>query len=237
MSTMELQLTSLEFCRACRSVPTLHVRVRRYTPRIVWARREAEAQQKPWQQTALDSTINSASAAAPGQVARSRVPAVRAACLTWTLGGKALADSGGLEPWGDLKYLRLSASTSWSDLESMEWPRKLQGLVLDIRLAMPERAISWPANLQELTFGHRFNRPLNKIMWPASLRRLSFKPYFNSSVAEVLWPPILQRLSFGNQFNQAIVEVVWPASLQELSFGAAFNQPTTEVVWPPSLQR
>ncbi|CAN0496982.1 unnamed protein product, partial [Ectocarpus sp. 8 AP-2014] len=32
-STLELQLVSLEFCGACRRVPTLHVRVNRQTPR------------------------------------------------------------------------------------------------------------------------------------------------------------------------------------------------------------
>ncbi|CAN0511524.1 unnamed protein product, partial [Ectocarpus sp. 8 AP-2014] len=32
-STLELQLVSLEFCGACRRVPTLHVRVDRQTPR------------------------------------------------------------------------------------------------------------------------------------------------------------------------------------------------------------
>ncbi|CAM9669642.1 unnamed protein product, partial [Hapterophycus canaliculatus] len=32
-STLQLQLASLGFCRACRSVPTLHVRVNRSTPR------------------------------------------------------------------------------------------------------------------------------------------------------------------------------------------------------------
>ncbi|CAM9691685.1 unnamed protein product, partial [Ectocarpus sp. 4 AP-2014] len=32
-STLELQRVSLAFCGACRSVPTLHVRVDRETPR------------------------------------------------------------------------------------------------------------------------------------------------------------------------------------------------------------
>ncbi|CAN0553692.1 unnamed protein product, partial [Ectocarpus sp. 8 AP-2014] len=32
-STLELQLVSLEFCGACRHVPTLDVRVNRQTPR------------------------------------------------------------------------------------------------------------------------------------------------------------------------------------------------------------
>ncbi|CAM9486440.1 unnamed protein product, partial [Laminaria digitata] len=33
VSTMHLQLASLEFCTACRAVPTLHVRISRGTPR------------------------------------------------------------------------------------------------------------------------------------------------------------------------------------------------------------
>ncbi|CAN0452593.1 unnamed protein product, partial [Ectocarpus sp. 8 AP-2014] len=35
-STLELQLVSLEACRVCRSIPTLHVRVNQETPGIVW---------------------------------------------------------------------------------------------------------------------------------------------------------------------------------------------------------
>ncbi|CAM9518819.1 unnamed protein product, partial [Ectocarpus fasciculatus] len=36
VSTLELQLVSLEFCRVCRSVPTLHARVDEDTPRSLW---------------------------------------------------------------------------------------------------------------------------------------------------------------------------------------------------------
>lgn len=36
-STLELQLASLEVCRACRCVPTLHVRDNDSTPRSLWS--------------------------------------------------------------------------------------------------------------------------------------------------------------------------------------------------------
>ncbi|CAM9252174.1 unnamed protein product, partial [Ectocarpus sp. 12 AP-2014] len=42
-STLELQLASLDICRACRSMSILHVRVTRETPRSLWSPRKVQA--------------------------------------------------------------------------------------------------------------------------------------------------------------------------------------------------
>ena len=43
-STLELHLVSLEFCKACRSVPMLHVRVEDEAPRSLWSPRTIQTQ-------------------------------------------------------------------------------------------------------------------------------------------------------------------------------------------------
>ena len=70
-STLELQLASMEWCRVCRSVPTLHVYVSDQSPRSLWFRSQTQA----------------GSCARRSQKLRtsSRVPIVRAVRLTWGL--------------------------------------------------------------------------------------------------------------------------------------------------------
>lgn len=236
VSTLELQLASLEFCRACRSVPLLHVRVHSGTPHTLRAPGKDASQRHPWQHTSLSLNASSASAAKVASIESSRVPAVRAACLTWSVGENELACVGGLEQWGELQYLQLSGNNFWSELELMEWPHTLKALTLDIGLAVPERVMSWPVNLQELSLGRRFNQPLSRIVWPASLQQLSSETSFDPSIAGVVWPPSLRQMKFGEQFDQTIAGIVWPVSLQQLSVGDIFDQPIAGVVWPTSLQ-
>ncbi|CAM9602449.1 unnamed protein product, partial [Ectocarpus fasciculatus] len=67
-STLELQLVSLAFCGACRSVQTLHVRVAQQTPLSLWSPR------------ALHIATNEGS----GEVLiSSRVPSLQAYGVTW----------------------------------------------------------------------------------------------------------------------------------------------------------
>ncbi|CAM9191569.1 unnamed protein product, partial [Laminaria digitata] len=70
VSTMDLQLASLSFCRACRAVPTLHVRLGRGTPRSMWAL------QTPQEQPTTDC-------AEPG--APNRLPVVHMLSATWDI--------------------------------------------------------------------------------------------------------------------------------------------------------
>lgn len=101
-STLELQLASLELCRACRSVPTLHARVDDDTPRTLWSRR-----------------------------ASSRVPVVTALCLTWALPTEGLQRVA-IELYTRLEFLHRQGSSSAGNLESVVWPEGLKRLVLDI---------------------------------------------------------------------------------------------------------
>ncbi|CAM9414703.1 unnamed protein product [Scytosiphon promiscuus] len=233
-STLELQLASVDFCRACRGVPTLHVRVLGGTPPTLWAPRQDEPRQQPWQQNSLSSTTSSASKEHGTHFIPSRVPRVRAASLTCTLGEAALARSGGLESWG---YLRLCGRRSWSESQLLEWPQRLRALTLDIEVEVRQHSMSLPPQLQELRLGRRFNHPLSRIVWPASLLRLSFGTGFNPPIAGVVLPAYLQQLEFGDGFNRPIAGVMWPSSLQQLSFGYRFNQPIAQIVWPASLQQ
>lgn len=68
-STLDLQVVSLELCRACRSIPTLHVRVRERTPRSLWSPRQTQARRITRGSKKLRDS--------------SRVPVVRALRLTW----------------------------------------------------------------------------------------------------------------------------------------------------------
>lgn len=67
-TTLELQLASLEFCRACRNVPTLHVRVEDDAPRSLGS---------------PPDEMNTRSSE-KGRIS-SRVPVVRVVRLTWSL--------------------------------------------------------------------------------------------------------------------------------------------------------
>ncbi|CAM9162233.1 unnamed protein product, partial [Ectocarpus sp. 13 AM-2016] len=84
VSTVELQLASREYCRACRSVTTLHVTVDNRTPRCLWADRDSRTR---------PGTHSSK------KVCSSRVPIVRALRLTWMLPMEVLLNSANVELW------------------------------------------------------------------------------------------------------------------------------------------
>ncbi|CAM9702070.1 unnamed protein product, partial [Ectocarpus sp. 8 AP-2014] len=69
-SALELQLVSLEFCRACRSVQTFHVRVDEHTPPTLMS--PCTSYTTPGEHS-------------PEVCISSRVPAVQAFCWTWKL--------------------------------------------------------------------------------------------------------------------------------------------------------
>jgi len=264
-STLELQLASREMCSACRSIPTLLVRVDGRTPRALWSRQPQTLSIKSISEDRL----------------LSRVPSLRALSLVWDLPVEVLFDEAATELWESSKCVQLGGSISTGSLNSAAWPKGLQHLVLDVetwlgpvmadyvrwppmlkrltrrlsfgyRFNQPIVGVMWPASLQQLSFGELcdrrplyrdlgmevcFNQPVIGVVWPASLQKLSFGDYFRQPIIGIAWPASLQQLSFGNHFNQPIAGVVWPASLQQLSFGFNFNQPIAGVVWPASLQQ
>ncbi|CAN0430150.1 unnamed protein product, partial [Ectocarpus fasciculatus] len=242
-STLELQRTSLDICRACRSTSIVHVRVDHQTPRSLWSPRKVQSRPNTRSSKARIS---------------SRVPVVRALRLPWALSMKSLLRRAAIELWTWSEYLELQGSLCVPNLGLIDWPRGLTQLVLDTedgpiddmslpvhlqRLALGggfNQAIGdvmWPASLQKVSFGLTFNQPIAEVVWPASLQQISFGKHFNQAIGDVVWPTSLQQLSFGEYFNQAIGEVLWPASLQNLSFGSAFKKPITGVVWPVSLRQ
>ena len=198
-STMELQLVSLEFCRACRSVPTLHVPVKDSTPRSLWP---------PQSQIGASNAIIS-----------SRVPAVRAIHLTGELPMLLRLQRAEIERWICCEYLHLQGSVCAASLLSVVWPRGLKHLVLESGLEACVETISWPPSLRSLACGGNFNQSLTGMMWPVALQQLWLGHYFNQPIAGVDWPASLRRINFGKRFNQPITTVVWPSSLQQVTFG------------------
>ncbi|CAM9286591.1 unnamed protein product, partial [Ectocarpus sp. 8 AP-2014] len=222
-STLELQLTSLDMCRACRSTSILHVRVNHLTPHSLWSSRTTQT----WPNTRSSRLRVS-----------SRVPVVRALGLMWALSMEDLLRKASIELWTWSQRLELQGSWCASSLGSeVVWPRGLTELVLHTDSAIATDNVWWPAHLQYRSFGSNFNQPVAGVVWPTSLQQLSFGSKFNQPIAGVAWPSSLQQLSFGIRFNQAIAGVMWPSSLRQISFGRFFNQPIAGVLWPASLQQ
>lgn len=93
-STRELHRASLAFCRECRSVPTMHVRVDDdgEAPASLWYSRQPHA----W------PTLRSSRVCVS-----SRVPVVRAHRLTWELGLDVLLETADFELWTWSEHLQL----------------------------------------------------------------------------------------------------------------------------------
>ncbi|CAM9728789.1 unnamed protein product [Ectocarpus fasciculatus] len=159
-STLELQLASLAFCRACRSVQTLHVRVDQQTPPSLWSPLSSQ------------TTANESS----GEVLISnRIPAVQAYGATWLRGiwcAERLASVLWLQR---LKRLVVDVDTA---VNTVSWPASLQRLLFGNSFNQPITGIVLPASLQQLTFGWDFDQPIAEVEWPASLQQLSFKEQF-----------------------------------------------------------
>lgn len=101
MSTLELQLASLEVCKACRSVPTLRVRVANETPSTLWAPRDElslqqQRQQQPQQQH-KSSRDSKSTTSRGGKAISSRVPAVQMVDMRWAAPSHRLLNSGAME--------------------------------------------------------------------------------------------------------------------------------------------
>lgn len=123
VSTEELQLVSLPFCVACRSVATNHVIVDRYFPRRLFA------------------ATSCSRGARSGVRPRSRVPRLRARSVTWDLPSAAELASPN-ECWNDAVYLAFGSSFE-DGVDGVRWPRKLKSLVLRI-FGRPSRFLCDP---------------------------------------------------------------------------------------------
>ena len=185
-STLQLQLTSLDFCRACRSVANLDVTVEFRTPLGLWAARETQ-------------TGPSTGCSKAAGTASSRVPAVRAGRLTWKLPLEVLAQAAAVELWKWSKVLRLQGYVHSAGLELVTWPVGLEGLSFGDDFNHPIAGVVWPASLQQLSFSKEFNQPIAGVVWPASLQQLSFGgalgSKFSQSIDGIEWPASLRSVT------------------------------------------
>ncbi|CAN0464092.1 unnamed protein product, partial [Ectocarpus sp. 12 AP-2014] len=175
-STLELQLASLDICRACRSISTLHVRVEDETPRSVWCPHEV--------QTGPDKGSSKIRLA-------NRVPVVRALQLTWALPMEDLLRTAAIELWTSSECLELLGSLCAASLRSVIWPRGLTQLLLRASIGIPIHDVSWPMRLQRLELGN-FNQSIAGVVWPSSVQQLSLGSDFNQPLFGVVWPASLQ---------------------------------------------
>ncbi|CAM9760169.1 unnamed protein product, partial [Laminaria digitata] len=239
VSTMRLQLGSLDFCKACRAVATLHVQIRtKRTPRGIWPPRTSPAQPPI---AVVEPCVGS------------RVPVVKMLAATWKVhtefNDKRLSEDGEVLYYPSnmnvldsvlwpISLRKLSFGDDFDQpIDKVVWPALLQSLFLGDCFTHSINEVTWPASLRELFLGESFNKDVDGVCWPASLRELHFGVSFNQDIAEVAWPDSLRELSLGDSFNQRIVEVVWPPSLRSMSFGEEFNQAIAGVMWPASLQQ
>jgi len=217
MSTLNLQLVSLEFCRLCRSVPSLLVRVEVSTPRRLCSPEDAR-------ETFHRSITLGVRARGPEPP---RVPPLQQLGVRWMIPGVA--------PTQMPAAAQLSGGVSVLRLVIARGKQRVLSAAREVMGGVRMQVVSWPASLRYLHLD--INQPITEIDWPTSLQQLSFGTWFNQPIAGVMWPASLQQLSFGANFNQSITRVVWPAFLLQLSFGVWFNQPVAGVVWPASLQQ
>ncbi|CAM9464117.1 unnamed protein product [Ectocarpus sp. 13 AM-2016] len=219
-STKELQLASLEICIACRSYPTVHLKVDDQIPRRLLA-------------------IADAPPPKPKRLCWTRVPRLRARHVTWNMPTAAELRTP-IFAMTDVEYLEFGMGLK-DGLDAVAWPQRLKTIHFHecSPFDQPLELVQWPASLQRITFGADFNQPIERVGFPASLQQLIFLTSysrFNQSIAGAILPASLQLLALGMAFNQSIEDVVWPASLQQLTFGSTFNQPIEGTVWPDSLQ-
>lgn len=251
VSMLELQLTSLRLCSACRGVSTLWVRVDEDTPERLWAR------------TGMQTTV------------QTRVVPLRALGIKWGLSASLLPhDPTQVLLFQRVERFELSRSVKldgvtlppgleqltvceddwdpWprsyghdespfgdcmsSGMDKVAWPVNLQQLTLCGTFNHPIAGIAWPPSLLKVSFGYCFNQSIVDVRWPASPQHVEILGSFDKPIVGVAWPALLQKIALMGDFNKPIQDVVWPVALQSLEFGYGFNQPIHEVSWPASLQ-
>lgn len=149
-STLELQLASLEFCRACRGTRVLAVRVNDRTSRSLWFSPTSETRRTTRRAKKLCFST--------------RVPGVRARCLEWALPMDDLVRSTKVELWRWSEVLLLRGLVSARSLKSVTWPAALRKLVLGVDLEVYVWAAPWPRTLEHLVFGNHFNKPIDGVV-------------------------------------------------------------------------
>lgn len=185
LSTVNLQVASLQFCMACREFKTLHVRVQEGTPVALWGPIESR--------TAPDVE---ASPSTPGRL--SRVPVVFPKVVTWKLSVEALSCAISRSLY--VEHLIFGDDFD-EGVYDVAWPLSLLQLTFGGKFNQPVGGVVWPSSLEQLSFGMGFNQPVEGVVWPDSLVQLTFGKDFNHPIERVVWPDSLQQLTFGKYFD------------------------------------
>ncbi|CAM9488248.1 unnamed protein product, partial [Sphacelaria rigidula] len=176
LSTKNLELASLQFCLACRSVSTLHVNVGRNTPKRLWATSVEEA-----------------------STAVSRVPLLRARGVTCMECAPAHFMCSENDILSRVEHVEFSPDFNRS-LENVVWPRGVENITFPSvgeelpKFNQPIDRVVWPASLRELVIQGDFDQPIEQVVWPSSLQYMNLDSDFNHPIDGVVWPPSLQRL-------------------------------------------
>ncbi|CAM9756904.1 unnamed protein product, partial [Ectocarpus fasciculatus] len=152
-STKELQLTSLEFCIACRNYQTMNLKVDSEIPRRLLAAADAPPLH-------------------PQRLGGTRVPRLKARRVTWNMPTAAELR----EPvfaMTDVDRLEFGRAFEGS-LETVAWPRRLRtiNLFVCVRFNKQIELVDWPASLQTLVLGCAFRQPIECVEFPPSLQQL-----------------------------------------------------------------
>ncbi|CAN0164683.1 unnamed protein product, partial [Ectocarpus sp. 12 AP-2014] len=180
-STQQLQLASLDLCKACRGVPTLALSVERSTPEYLWAeaargpRGRLTGEEKP-----------------PAARTQTRVPPFGPRRVMWKLRACEL----GLarkELWANVQCLLFTGYHNDWVCDGFSWPTGLKRLDLGYRFFSIEQ-VSWPATLERLSVGPHFNQSIQNVMWPESLQEICFGAGFWHRFDGVKWPASMRRV-------------------------------------------
>ncbi|CAN0477722.1 unnamed protein product [Ectocarpus sp. 12 AP-2014] len=182
-SALELQLASLDFCRACRNVPTLlRILLGEGTPGSLLNVLAEEQQEHP--------------ASSRQDRGSSRLPFMRANRVKMVLPDGMLAQNlHEMHTWRGVEELHLVDFSPGPEVGMMVVPPNLKRLKLHSFGPLPE--CLWPASLHRLELVG-FDHSIAQVVWSASLQHLSLGNHFNQPVVGVVWP------SLSNSFRSEV---------------------------------
>ncbi|CAM9698565.1 unnamed protein product [Ectocarpus sp. 8 AP-2014] len=245
-STLQLQLACLELCRVCRSLPSLHIKVRETLPSSLRVAPtfsdDAGDHDNGVLLPSLRRCYPRGGMRGRDGVTPNRVPPLLPFSVTWGYPSLPLSSSSRTaDLWASVERLRLEFSVSeidsWKESPLVVLPRRLKHLLL----------ISSPYDfVQKRIWNYRI--PVAVLSSPPPLLlKLFVDGSFEVPVADVPWPSSLIQISFGTRFQQRLRRggagsavdgvIKWPVHLQQLSFRHQFEEPIAEVNWPSSLER
>ncbi|CAM9331965.1 unnamed protein product, partial [Scytosiphon promiscuus] len=258
VSTVNLQMASVQFCVACRLARVYHVRIAAFSPWIVerdhkWEERHGGGGDGASEVPRLRDAASGSNVLSHHRDHSLRIPRLCLRRMTWELStftsDRQLAAS--------MQRLAMVGDEFGADVREAMFPPLTQRLTFgrdfnrairslsrggcnDQTLSTALRGIAPPpaSSLLELSFGSYFNEELDEsVLLPSSIRRLTFGSGFNRPIDRIKWPPAIRDLVFGWRFNQDVQGVSFPSSLETLEFGFSFNQPVRGVCWPASLRQ